>query len=88
MEKHKKILSSLKRYYKEDDDIWDKELIDQIITEYFVVEEFKWNKKIKVDKNYPENNKHSLLVKTSIFWWIGKHLNRDIATTFAKEIYK
>lgn len=84
--KHKILLSNLKKYYKEDDDIWDKQLIDKIITEFFVVEEFKWNKKIKVDKKVSKA-KHSLIVRTLMFWWKCKHLNKKIAVDFWKQIY-
>lgn len=84
-QKHKKILSNLKKYYKENDDIWDKELIDSLITEYFVVEEFKGNSKIKTDKHLKWE--HSLLVRTSMFWGVAKHLNKSIATSFWKQLY-
>lgn len=84
-QKHKILLSNLKKYYKEDDDIWDKELIDKTITEFFVVEEYNWNKKIKIDKKV--RWKHTLLVKTPMFWWICKHLNRKVAINFWKQIY-
>ena len=84
-QRHKTLMSNLKKYYKEDDDIWDKEFIDKVITEFFVVEEYKWNKKIKVDKRIWK--KHNLIVKTPMFWWIAKHLNNKIAVDFGKQLY-
>lgn len=85
-QKHKLLMSNLKKYYKEDDDIWDKELIDQIITEYFVVDEYKWIRKIKEDKTR-KHSKHSLVVRTPMFWWVWKHLNTKIAKDFGKQLY-
>lgn len=67
--KHKIILWNLKKYSKENDDIWDKQLIDEQITTYF----FFSKNKIKKDKSRGWSHRH--IVKTKMFWWSAKHLN-------------
>lgn len=83
-QKHKIIYTNLKKYYKEKDDIWDYQLIDKHITEYFIVENLNWRKKIIEDKK--ASKKRSLLVKTKMFWSQRKHLNYYIASNFLKSL--
>jgi len=83
-QKHKILLSNLKKYYKEDDDIWDRDLINKTIAEYFVLEEFKGNRKIKQDNH---KSKFNLIVRTRMFGWCAKHIDWKFARDFWKQLY-
>ena len=84
--KHKNLLNFLKLSYK-NDEIGDKELINKTITEFFVVEEYNGNNTIRRDKTKKTKDRFSLVVKTKMFGWRAKHLDRNIAINIWKEIY-
>lgn len=83
--KHKILLKYLKNSYKEKDDIWDFELIEQQINEFFWVDIVNWKRKIIQDK-YMKDKNREIMVKTKMFWWHSKHLNKNYLNQFLKNL--